>query len=312
MSKTILVPLDGSSSAEEQPSTREAGAEGVRGPWGAGALPAAVALAGALEARLLLVQPRSPRGHTSGDAASTCLARAAPAHESLQRSAARVHALDPFLHVRVCAPVGQWADAVLDEAALERTELIVADRRLPGALALSRRSAVPLLLLSGAVWPEAPLHVLVPLDGSATAEAILPVLVRLGARVPLRATVLHVVKPDHPSLTAAAYCQRVADWLGRHGVPAQVELRSGDPVEEIGRAALDLALQRGGLLALGLPEALPWRFGYTAERLLRAVPAPVLQLRSRRQEHVVPDELLVPIGERDHRADRRALAGSRL
>ena len=127
-------------------------------------------------------------------------------------------------------------------------------------------------------------------------------------------------------------CRRVADWLERHGVPAQVELRTGDAVEEIGRAALDLALHRGGLLALGLPEALPWRFGYSAERILRAAQVPVLQLRSARCEHVVPLEeapaesaatgatdaeraavsLLAAAGERNHRAHGSALAGGRL
>src|SRR5688500_2111322 len=88
---------------------------------------------------------------------------------------------------------------------------------------------------------------------------------------------------------AAAGCRR-AGWRWRDGVPGEVALRSGDGVEGIGRAALDMALAGGGLLALGLPEALPWRFGYSAERIVRASSIPVLQLRSARCEHVVPLE----------------------
>jgi nucleotide-binding universal stress UspA family protein len=177
-----------------------------------------------------------------------------------------------------------------------------------------------------AVVADTPLRVLVPLDGTPSGEAILPVLVRLGARLSLRATVLHVLPPtgapDEAPLpgaslavaalgkallarrhlswaTAADYCRRVAAWLERHGVPAKVALRSGDAVEEIGRAALDLALDGGALLALGLPEALPWRFGYSAERILRSTPIPVLQLRSTRLEHVAPldDTPAVPLAE---------------
>jgi nucleotide-binding universal stress UspA family protein len=197
------------------------------------------------------------------------------------------------------------------------------------------------------------LKVLVPLDGSPSAEAILPVIVRLGASLPLSATVLHVVPPlGAPSqplpdgsdayaamaalaapylgrrhlswATAATYCRRVADWLERYGVPARVEIRAGVAIEEIGRAALDLAQAQGGVLALGLPDALPWRFGYSAEPLLRAVPLPVLQIRSRRSEPVVPPNetvgtaagdgvsLASVAGEWDHRAHAGTAPRSRL
>jgi nucleotide-binding universal stress UspA family protein len=193
---------------------------------------------------------------------------------------------------------------VLDAAALERAELIVASARLTGdstgvhgpvgsaALALSRQADRPLLFVPQCASDlgQAPLRVLVPLDGSPTAEVILPLIVQLGAMLPLRATILQVVPVLGFASKGAAYGERVARWLTEHGVPAQVMLRSGTAVEEIGIAALD----GFDLLALGLPEALPWRFGHSAERLLRTARIPVLQLRSRRTESLVAESGMTP------------------
>src|SRR5688572_21230279 len=115
MTRTILVALDGTSSAED-------------------ALPAAAALAAAVSARLLLVQPVPARSYDSGSAPRAC--RAAQVRTALQAHAARLHARYPFLNLSVAAPIGPWTESVLDEAALEHAELLVADRRLTGATAL--------------------------------------------------------------------------------------------------------------------------------------------------------------------------------
>jgi nucleotide-binding universal stress UspA family protein len=292
MVRTILVPLDGSPAAEE-------------------ALPTAVTLAVRLGARLVLLRPVSARARLGEDPDAGRATRCVQAHAYLQDRAATIHDGFPMLHIGAEVPVGPWPNVVLDAAALGCADLIVASTRLAGdgagapagllgsaAVMLSRRSEVPVLLVPRGVvlgGPEPnplpgrdgrPMRVLIPLDGSATAEAVLPIVVRYGATLPMRATVLHVVRPYEVLATGAAYCERVARWLGGHGVPARVELRSGTPTEEIARAAFE----RADLVALGLPEALPWRFGYKAEQLLRLVKVPVLQLRSRRSEGVVPKD----------------------
>ncbi|HEU5316244.1 MAG TPA: universal stress protein [Chloroflexota bacterium] len=284
MVRSILTPLDGSSAAED-------------------ALPVAASLASRLGARLSLVRPVSARSRPSEGPSGVRAARMGAAHAYLEECAHRLHERYPQLHVVVAAPIGLWCNAVLDIAALERADLVVAATRLAGdgiahvqgpvgsgALALSRHADLPLLFVpaqAGAITGVStrPLRVLVPLDGSPTAEAILPLVVHIGATLPLRATVLHVIPAQGFSPAGATYCERVARWLEEHGVPAQVEIRSGSAVEEIGAAALEHA----DVLALGLPEALPWRFGHSAERLLRTARVPVLQLRSRRTEVLVSE-----------------------
>ena len=317
MVRTILLALDGSRDAED-------------------ALPGAAALASRTGARLLLVMPvpaRAGLGLSPLDAGAERVARVAQARDYLQALAERAHARHPHLQTGAAPPLGLWPEAVLDEAALERVDLIIAATRVSGAghtgvsvdptarvgnaaLTLSRRADVPVLFLPrGAAFERVMstggrLRVVIPLDGSPTAEAILPLVVRLGASLPILATVLHVLAaPGNPyksllsdtrssplaarsvargqlsRATAAAYCRRVATWLEQHGVPARVEIRCGSVVEQIGVAVLE----RTDLLALGLPEALAWRFGYSVEQLLRTATVPVLLLRSTRAEYVVPD-----------------------
>jgi nucleotide-binding universal stress UspA family protein len=150
----------------------------------------------------------------------------------------------------------------------------------------------------------------VPLDGSPAAEAALPLLARLGASLTVTATVLHVLPgaADPACLatvdtlsppadrgrprrlcwaTAAAYCHRAAGWLGAHGVQSRVELRAGDTVEEIERAALEgadvVVLATGGSAA-----GPPWSLDSMADRLLRCSPFPLLLVRPSGAEPVIP------------------------
>ena len=298
MVQTILVPLDGSPAAAE-------------------AVAPAAWLAEQLGAHLALVRPVTARVRPGDDPAATRAARCAAAHSYLEDQAVRARDRFPRVHMVASVPVGPWPNVVLDAVTLERADLIVASTQLAGdgygapagllgsaAVVLSRRAEVPVVLVPGGATIGGPhpgalrggegkrLRVLVPLDGSPPAEAILPLVVRYGAAIPMRVTVLHVVSPHELSTTGAAYCQRVAQWLTQHGVPSKIELRAGNTVEEIGRAAHG----RMDLLALGLPEALPWRFGYSAEQLLRRSGVPVLQLRSRRGEAVVPSDVSVSSG----------------
>lgn len=129
-------------------------------------------------------------------------------------------------------------------------------------------------------------RILVPLDGSATAEAVLPfvidqarchnatvVLIRVIA--PLRDSLMMV-----PSLVEQAteksieitteYLEDVASGLRKEGLDVEVVLKHGLPAETI----IELAEESGCDLIIigtrGVTGALQWRFGSVAGKVVRA------------------------------------------
>jgi nucleotide-binding universal stress UspA family protein len=190
---------------------------------------------------------------------------------------------------------------------------------------LSERSEVPVILVPprARMWDELaatgrPWRVVAPLDGSPAAEAVLPLVVQLGVRLNARVTILHVLKHDavlddprevtqwtapwtktryehHVQrrltwVTAAAYCRRIVAWIERHGVRADLEIRTGNVVEEVALAAMD----RADLVAMSFAEGTSWKAGALPREIVRAVArggTPVLLARSHRAEPGVLHEM---------------------
>jgi nucleotide-binding universal stress UspA family protein len=125
-------------------------------------------------------------------------------------------------------------------------------------------------------------RVLVPLDGSANAEAILSHLRRVLPRHDSQLILFHAI-PNEPwseDQEAEKYLRRIAFQLTNDGYPASFRLRTGLAAESILRAASE---ERASLIALtthGRTGALRWVFGSVAERVLQASPLPVLVTRS--------------------------------
>lgn len=132
-------------------------------------------------------------------------------------------------------------------------------------------------------------RILVPLDGSVTAEAILPHVRRLLRRHDSELVLLCVANPPpveeqmtilEASIAAAReYIMGVKTRLEQQGVRVKAEARVGPPAGTI----LDVAGEEGvSLIALathgrtGLKRAL---FGSVAEQILRKSPVPVLAVR---------------------------------
>lgn len=132
-------------------------------------------------------------------------------------------------------------------------------------------------------------RILVPLDGSVTAEAVLPHVRRLLRRHDSEVILLRVANPPaaeeqmsliEATLAAAReYIVGVKDRLEQQGVRARVETRIGPPAGTI----LDVAEEEDvSLIAMathgrtGLKRAL---FGSVAEVVLRKSPVPVLAVR---------------------------------
>jgi len=131
--------------------------------------------------------------------------------------------------------------------------------------------------------------ILVPLDGSVTAEAVLPHVRRLLRRHDSEVFLLGVANPPstedpmamlEASLAASReYIMGVKDRLEKQGVRVKAEARVGPPAGTI----LDVAEEEGvSLIALathgrtGVKRAL---FGSVAEHVLRQSPVPVLAVR---------------------------------
>jgi nucleotide-binding universal stress UspA family protein len=141
-------------------------------------------------------------------------------------------------------------------------------------------------------------RVLVPLDGSEIAEAILPFVEKLAGPVDAEAMVIRVVEPLSAGeafaaagvvapdllflrqLEAKEYLSRVERRLANKGIRVRTDLRNGTPAAEIVAAA---AAWGADLIAMathgrgGLGRLL---FGSVAEAVLRAAPVPVLMIRT--------------------------------
>jgi nucleotide-binding universal stress UspA family protein len=125
-------------------------------------------------------------------------------------------------------------------------------------------------------------RVLVPLDGSIHAEAILSQLRRILLPHESHLILLHATSPA-PWLgheDEQKYLRRVAFQLTNNGYPTTPVLRTGSAAEAILETALS---ERASLIALtthGRTGAARWVLGSVAERVLQASPIPVLVARS--------------------------------
>jgi len=140
-----------------------------------------------------------------------------------------------------------------------------------------------------------PKRILVPLDQSVPAESVVPLVADLARGAGATVRLLHVAPvPDALVTTqgrvvvyvdqevqrleaqALDYLRTVEAWLD--GIPVEVAVRFGDPVEEILREATTfeadlVALTTTGRSALGRAV-----FGSVAESVFRKAPLPVLLL----------------------------------
>jgi nucleotide-binding universal stress UspA family protein len=125
-------------------------------------------------------------------------------------------------------------------------------------------------------------RILVPLDGSETAEAILTHLDRLPIRHESEIVLFQALplSPFENDKEAEKYLRRVSSQLTNDGYRSRYLLRPGPPAEAI----LDAAAHEGAsMIALsthGRTGVARWVLGSVAEKVLQASPLPVLVARS--------------------------------
>ncbi len=294
MTDRILVPHDGSEAAD------------AAIPWAA-RLP---------DSRITLLRVEPDLGPAIGEISGLDLetwvsSDVAAAKEELERAARPL--AETGRTVETTVVVGDDpADAILAAAEAEPTRMIVmatrgrggAGRLLYGSVAdrVANHATVPVLLVRPGELPAANGRVLVPLDGSALAEAALPIGARLARDL---GAPLHLVRVVDPEAIVARIRQRTAsgemlpdnawalvrgelddearEYLARMaagtGVEATLEVTGGTPAF----ALLELIVP-GDVVVMsshGASGLRRWLRGSVADKLVRESPAPVLLAPSR-------------------------------
>ncbi len=139
--------------------------------------------------------------------------------------------------------------------------------------------------------------VLVPVDGSAVAEAILPFIEQIAGPLDMEIALLRVVPltsldvagmagdvgagdPILKELDAQGYLEPLVQALRAKGIRAGARVRIGDPSIEIVAAAKQIEADLIAMTTHGRSGLGRLLFGSVAESVLRAAPIPVFLMRT--------------------------------
>lgn len=139
-------------------------------------------------------------------------------------------------------------------------------------------------------------RVVVPLDGSALAEAILPFITDIAGPLDIEVVLLRVLVPVPPDIVegsarvvvddivtrrddAEAYLKRLAEELTVSGIRTSTDVRRGDPVREILAGAHEAGADLIAMTTHGRSGLGRLLFGSVAEAVLREAEIPVFLMR---------------------------------
>jgi nucleotide-binding universal stress UspA family protein/uncharacterized protein (DUF302 family) len=268
----IMVPLDGSDLAEQ-------------------ALPCAQRLAAVTGATLhvvRVVEPPAPPARVRApiDAYNTFM-REQIAEAQVYLTAVQARLSPASVPVHTTYLVGECTDALLSYEQRAGIDLVVmcshgrsgAARLLLGSVAASlvKYSAAPVMLVRACGEPVDLEHAIIPLDGSARAEAALRVLEGLAGSVIRQVHLLRVIDAGVDDPSAEAYLAKVRQRLAPFGLACTTEVTWGDAAEQIIARAGPTALV---LMAThGRTGIVRWALGSVADRVARGGVAAVLLVR---------------------------------
>ena len=304
MYEKILTPLDGSELAEV-------------------VLPYAKELAGRLDLDLILLRVCEKPASTQ-----TCQVYLKEVAERLKTQVLEVQAQTGQLpggktvEVRTEVAIGHPAEEILHCAEENKVDMILmathgysgVRRWVIGSVAdkVLRKSAVPVWLVRAGI-PETISHdewakrtILVPLDGSKAAEAVLPHIEKLARQrdtEPMNVVLIRVVEPpfitsDYPEADMALswkqhekrmksyvrrearrYLANLTKRLSNAGVRVQFVVLTGQPAEKIIEIARRYTPNLIVLTANGLSGLGGWELGHVADKILHGVSSPVFLIR---------------------------------
>jgi nucleotide-binding universal stress UspA family protein len=139
-------------------------------------------------------------------------------------------------------------------------------------------------------------RVLVPLDGSPLAEAIIPFLVEIAGPLDMSIVLLRVLEPVPVAVVegvrqtmvdisevrrrdAEAYLESVAATLKSRGISASCQVRTGRPDLRIVEAAREVSADLVAMSTHGRSGLGRLLFGSVAEQVLRHAEVPVFMMR---------------------------------
>jgi nucleotide-binding universal stress UspA family protein len=142
-------------------------------------------------------------------------------------------------------------------------------------------------------------RVIIPLDGSPLAEAILPFILDIAGPLDMEVVLVRVVPPVPPQVVegtrqvivedvearlaeARAYLEPLAAQLAAKGVRVQTLTRHGEPVREILAAAHEVGADLIAMTTHGRSGLGRLLFGSVAEAVLRQAEIPVFLLKGGR------------------------------
>ena len=163
---------------------------------------------------------------------------------------------------------------------------------------------------------DSPRALLVPLDGSAAAESVLPAAVTLAQCLPARISLLHTLERNAPArvhgqphLTtepdAEQYLRRIAAQLEAQGVAVTWHVHEA-PVGNVPRNIAAHAAEEGAELILlsthEVTDPRAWLMGAVAQGVIRYAAPPVLLLRTGRNAPptFAPGEIIVALDSEEH------------
>ncbi|MDD5082795.1 MAG: universal stress protein, partial [Dehalococcoidales bacterium] len=153
-------------------------------------------------------------------------------------------------------------------------------------------------------------RILVPLDGSDTAEIVLPYAEEIAARFAAEVTLVTVSEavPANVDRFYRSYLERVKeqvqrqlkDWGGREGWGVKIKILPGKPAFEILRYADEINTSLIVMASRGASSQGPWLLGNIAAKVLRATSHPVLLVRTpvsevARQRKAIVKRILLPL-----------------
>jgi nucleotide-binding universal stress UspA family protein len=128
-------------------------------------------------------------------------------------------------------------------------------------------------------------RVLLPVDGSEIAEAIVPFILDIAGPLDFEVVLLKVINdPTAQREEAEAYLAGLAAEMRAKGVKAATSVRRGEPVDEILAAARDEGADLIAMTTHGRTGPARLLFGSVAEGVLRDADIPVFLMRQTERE----------------------------
>ena len=151
-------------------------------------------------------------------------------------------------------------------------------------------------------------QVLLPLDGSALSEGIIPYVAQISSGLGSRVTIMYVASleeaasdkpevtrtPRGPDMPVKDYLAEVEQILAGHGVPAvDSVMASGVPSVEIARHAEEQGCDLIAMATHGRSGLGKWVFGSTTDKVMHSTALPMLLLRPQDAPAQEPDGQLI-------------------